>query len=86
MGEGAGLKSLLNQPTLGFGYQDAPWVDALPLVPHQALTCSTSQIFPDGFLTIEMEVSNGNPCSPLLKASPVGTTLIIQLPNSIYLS
>lgn len=76
---------LLNHPTLAFGYQDAPWGESFPLVPHRALSFQ-HQIFPDGFLTVEMEVSNGNPCSPLLRASLVDTTLIIQLPNSIYLS
>lgn len=77
---------LLNHPTLAFGYEDAPWGDSSPLVSHQALTFSASHIFPDGFLTIGTEASNGNPCSPLLRAALVGTTIIIQLPNSIYLS
>lgn len=73
-------------PNTGFGAPGYPLGRFLPLGSTTGSNFSSSHIFSDGFLTAEMEVSNGNPCRPLLKAALVGTTLIIQLPNSIYLS
>lgn len=88
-GEGSRLASILSprSPLLWhLGARILPGGHSFPLVLHWAPTFSIGQIFPDGFLTSEMEVSNGNPCGPLLRTVLVGASLIIQLPNPIYLS
>lgn len=56
---------LVSRSYFGFGCQDTPWGTFFSLVLHWPPTFSIGQIFPDGFLTSEMEVSNGNPCGPL---------------------
>lgn len=88
-GQGSRLANILSprSPLLWhLGARILPGGDSFSLVPHWAPTFSIGQIFPDGFLTSEMEVSNGNPCGPLLRTVLVGAPLIIQLPNPIYLS
>ena len=88
-GQGSRLASILSprSPLLWhLGARILPGGDSFSLVPHWAPTFSIGQIFPDGFLTSEMEVSNGNPCGPLLRTVLVGAPLIIQLPNPISLA